>query len=1698
MPGPPGAPVTEVLSLLQFAAAPRSAKEGGEVALDFVSTKALSEISARFAGRDMNCGSSALSHRCTITITPEFPAGRQSFSVEARDLAGTRSALYTPDVPVDVDFTAPSLTASISPNPANRGEPVTFLLGGDEPLATDPAPSIEAAFLASPVSCFGTGRTFTCAGGTIHPATPRGVHAFRARGRDLAGHESTVESSVLVEDADQLPPAFTNFRVTPARARAGAVVTLAFDSTEPLPPDARGARPNPEVTLDGEPMDCARSSLSYVCEAMVTSAPGPGGKLFELIGVDAGENETRLVPPVGVVFDFAPPSLGVSASPEPAVKDQPVTFIVTADEELDPVSPPLVDAPFLAGPAPCTGVGALFRCTGVVSAGAARGPQRYEVWATDLAGNGARVEGSLVLRESDQTPPAFSNFRLERPVVRAGASVVLSFDSTEPLPPGALAPHNPEVTVGGLPMTCTSMNLAHRCVVTVPVALGEGSRPFRVRAADAAGNEADVVPPIAVVLDFSAPAIAAFATPSPALRGQPVNFGVSASEDLDPLDPPVITGVFLASPPTCAGAGRTFNCTGGLVAVDAPVGIHTFVAAARDPAGNVGMLSVDVEVQAPVEPPPRVAFNWIRPPLAADGTDVTLEFSADRAIDECGAVVGGQVAFCSIVAASRCRCVLSVTPSIPEGNDAVTVSVTSGGAVGQALGALLVDRTGARARGDRLFLVRRPVGQNDAVQGLEGCADDNGRLLYPTRGVQLLRFFTSPDAAAPVLQLGSNGGAFAPVELANTDGASLSRLAPARLWASAVDLAGNEGARVELSGADVTPPAAPDGTLATWLWEPAGSVHALSAAAGFAFDAGSFARAVAARVYLSEAAAAPALTLVPAADGSLALTAAGTRPPEDGRTVYVSLVDKAGNEGARGQVSNVRRRLTLAGREEGQAASSPASMYPRSAGGDPRLNDLENPDLRGAEASSAESAAASGVDALRVAVSAAPDASSDHLVWSCPLPATWSARPAAGRMMAYDSHRRRTVYLTTKGAVYEWNGRRWFGPFQPANNPGERGAAALAYDSARRRVVLFGGESTSSSRLDDTWEWDGSSWTGPLLPLGRPAPRRNHAMAYDSERGRTVLFGGYELSGYRDLDDVWEWDGAAWTGPLTPGNRPGRRSEHAMAYDSARGRVVVFGGDQRGVRLDDLWEWNGTTWTGPLTPALRPTGRAGASAAFDGARSRVLVYGGNEASRPPSDELWEWDGTAWRGPLAPATRPAAQLSSGLVFDAAEGRAHLFLPDGAVWAWESGDWTRIDTRLRPGFRSGASLAYDAARQRTVLFGGAEEGALRDDVWEWDGARWSGPHAPASRPSARQQHGLAYDAFRQRTILFGGRTFSQLHDDLWEWDGAAWAGPIRPPLRPTGRAEHAFTYDAGRRRLVLFGGSASVADGERRERDLWEYDGTSWTAVAAVGPAARSGAVAAYDSARARTVLFGGRADQGLSGLDELWEWDGLAWARHLPSLHPLGRVGHALSYDPVRRATLLFGGLDLTYWPQGAVVEWNGSAWSGGPLPAPRPGGRELAYSAYDAARGTHVMFGVNYYPAASPDPLWEYRFAQPGARTASTAFSYELPTWPEPETLSMRWVGAGRGASGDGVTLWAWRAATDTWVPVGANAATDGESETARTIASVLPGPGADYLTPTGRVWLLAAAPPSAQPPATTPSELFIDYLELEATYALP
>jgi hypothetical protein len=242
-----------------------------------------------------------------------------------------------------------------------------------------------------------------------------------------------------------------------------------------------------------------------------------------------------------------------------------------------------------------------------------------------------------------------------------------------------------------------------------------------------------------------------------------------------------------------------------------------------------------------------------------------------------------------------------------------------------------------------------------------------------------------------------------------------------------------------------------------------------------------------------------------------------------------------------------------------------------------------------------------------------------------------SPPPDACSAVAYDAARQEVVLFDSPGddvvETWTWDGTNWNHEF-PRHSPRGTYGIVMAYDAARSVIVLFGDDYDDGRA--DTWTWDGTDWTdvGARAPRGRDLS----GIAYDAAREQVVLFGGQadcDDLGCFPFKDTFTWEGSAWE-RRRPATSPGRRATMGMAYDEAHGQVVLFGGNQNfigGRVLGDTWTWDGSTWTRQF-PETRPSRRAAVGMAYDAARGEIVLFGG-WSYEAVFAETWTYDGTTW-------------------------------------------------------------------------------------------------------------------------------------------------------------------------------------------------------------------------------------------------------------------------------------------------------------------------------------------------------------------------------------------------------------------------------------------------------------------------------------
>ncbi len=290
----------------------------------------------------------------------------------------------------------------------------------------------------------------------------------------------------------------------------------------------------------------------------------------------------------------------------------------------------------------------------------------------------------------------------------------------------------------------------------------------------------------------------------------------------------------------------------------------------------------------------------------------------------------------------------------------------------------------------------------------------------------------------------------------------------------------------------------------------------------------------------------------------------------------------------------------------------------------------------------------------------------------------------------------------------------------PSLSPPGRFGHALASDSRRKRAVLFGGYATNLELSNETWEFDGTTWI-KRTPLSSPSARRHHAMAYDRVRSRVVLFGGTIDGATPNFNDTWEWDGTTWTQRFPEVNPPARLY-HAMIYDARRDRMVLFGGFGDGPSYqNDTWEWDGTTWA-ERSPTRSPSVRLGQNMAYDSVRGRVVLFGGSD-EKVGFNDSWEWDGEIWSEKVV-GERPPVRALASMAFDPLRGRTVLFSGGTGpssfndTWEWDGTRWSKLSLATSPSWRVLHTMWFDEPNGIVMFFGGTNNAPFSrfSETWQ----------------------------------------------------------------------------------------------------------------------------------------------------------------------------------------------------------------------------------------------------------------------------------------------------------------------------------------------------------------------------------------------
>ena len=557
--------------------------------------------------------------------------------------------------------------------------------------------------------------------------------------------------------------------------------------------------------------------------------------------------------------------------------------------------------------------------------------------------------------------------------------------------------------------------------------------------------------------------------------------------------------------------------------------------------------------------------------------------------------------------------------------------------------------------------------------------------------------------------------------------------------------------------------------------------------------------------------------------------------------------------------------------------------------------------------------------------------------------------------------------------------------------------ATALLDPVRARVLVFGG--TDGTLRNDVWTLalvPVAKWSR-LLPQGTPpSAREGSVLVYDSARDRMILFGG---NGGGWNTDVWALSlGAtpAWT-PLATLGSPPPAVRSAAVYDAAEDRMVIYNGSSTW-QLSFAADANQPSWT-PLTATGTPPFRANFTAVDDSAGQRMIVYGGSNGAGSTFGETWALSlsaSPAWSQLLPTGTLPKPRYFHSAAMDPTRGQMIVFggfnLESG-VLTWRAGPWVLAlegapawqegHGDLSPPRSDGADAAiYDSRRDR--LFVGGTHPASPAPSWishrTLDLGRANGWD---DSPGVVDDRGSAiYDPRFDGVVVFGGK------DAIL---GTPKGGPIATPFgtqpawsgtsgpSPGTSATRKAIYDPLRYRIVLFGGNADSAG-----HGVWAIGlGAPHLAERILPqgspPPDRVPEVVVYDPVRDRMVVFGGSTVPAGTTFNDTWSLNlsGAATWTEVPATGAPPSGGHyAGVYDPVRDRLVVTSPAGAWALPLAGAPNWTALSPAG---TAPDPATAEVA-AVYDPVRDRMLLQLTPNAPVLPAQPYtatWALEWGQP-------------------------------------------------------------------------------------------------------------------------
>ncbi len=424
--------------------------------------------------------------------------------------------------------------------------------------------------------------------------------------------------------------------------------------------------------------------------------------------------------------------------------------------------------------------------------------------------------------------------------------------------------------------------------------------------------------------------------------------------------------------------------------------------------------------------------------------------------------------------------------------------------------------------------------------------------------------------------------------------------------------------------------------------------------------------------------------------------------------------------------------------------------------------------------------------------------------------------------------------------------------------PSARANHLAVVDTLNRRVLFYGGTNGGFSPLADlcSLSLDAAPAWETLPQFGTvPTQYTASSLLIDARRQRLALAGTQTINYSTQLLMYFlplSGSAPAWTtyAPPSLNQPPLYNGYHQFVIDDAADRLLCLCNDYSGftysLPLVNAGQWFTTPGVGSM-----PAFRAGRALAFDAPRRRIFVTGGSNsgASSRTTSDLSMLDAAGLAVWTFVAGEPAPRTGHSLAYDPTHGIVHVFggladslqsgynlQPSNALWslssAADSPAWAPVTATGGPLLpREGAAMVVDPIRDRIVLFGGINNYAATNEVWQRPlsgSTAWTRVAVAGNLPHQRGYAAMTYDPVGDRMLVFGGYdpasgATTPYLADVWSLslDSAPrWTKLLPSGAGPAPRARAQLVFDPAQGRAYVVGGTVGYSSSPTvRAGEVW---------------------------------------------------------------------------------------------------------------------------------------------------------------------------------------------------------------------------------------------------------------------------------------